>query len=326
MALEGTLNYLDISHLLKAVEASRKSGVLRIWHRTREAFLFFQEGRLIRAESNRFHEGLGALLVEADLLNPEDLDRALQIQSGAGEERRLGAILCDDFDISSSAVERILGRQFERIVFDVFSWDEGSFTFHFHEPNESLDRFHLNPVDFILNVGITAGILAEEGLEKELKAHQSNELVFLLGDPFVADKCREYYRRKDLEIIRFSSVAAALTFLRGESYGVRLPIVVADMICPRSDGEGLLGGLEILDEIKSINTLIPVILLGDSDDSQARIVARKHGALVYVKKPSLDFFDKHEEEAGFEVFFLGLENAVQKATAKLKSESGALTS
>ena len=51
MALEGTLNYLDIEHLLTVLGSSEKSGVLEIWSGEREARLYLQRGRLLRAES-----------------------------------------------------------------------------------------------------------------------------------------------------------------------------------------------------------------------------------------------------------------------------------
>lgn len=167
MSLHGTLSYLDISHLLQVVGSSEKSGVLEIWWQKRRARLFFQQGRLVRAESNQFHEGIGTLLVNAALLKPHDLERALANQKEEGGERRIGAILCDDFGVDPAAIERLLRLQFERIVYDVFAWPGGQFEFHFQEPETVLDRFNLNPVEFILKVGIRAGFLAEEGVKRE---------------------------------------------------------------------------------------------------------------------------------------------------------------
>jgi len=323
MALEGTLNYLDISYLLKVVGTSKKSGVLRIWHHELEAFLFFREGRLLKAESNRFYESLGGLLVEANLLSEENLTLALEIQKNESGKRRIGTILCDDFGIDSASIEKILRRQFERIVFDVFSWEEGSFTFHFQELEESLDRFHLDPVDFILNVGIQAGILAEEAMEKEL--HHANkwcELVFLMHDPVASDRCRAFYMRKDREIKQFNSASEVLAYLKGGSAEEPPPIVVADMFYSRSGGEEHPGGLELLDEIHSINKAVPVILLGDGNDQKARIAAMKRGAFHYVRKPFLELADEHEEDAAIEVFFMRLENAVHKAEREIRNNSG----
>lgn len=167
MPLEGTLRYPDIANLVKVVESSKKSGVLEIRWEEREARLFLQRGRLVRAESNRISEGIGTLLVKAGVLDPEALEQALEIQRAEGAERRLGAILCDEFSVQSADIERLLRGQFERIVHDVFSWPGGELRFHFQDPEAVLDRFNLDAMDFILQVGIRAGVLAEEELEKE---------------------------------------------------------------------------------------------------------------------------------------------------------------
>jgi hypothetical protein len=167
MGLEGTLSYLDIAHLLQVVGTSKKSGVLEITWEDRKARLFFQEGRLLRAESNRFHDGIGNLLVRAGLLTPEERDRARAAQRAEGGARRLGALLCDEYGVRPEDIELILHQQYERIVYDVFSWPGGTFVFNFQKPHVVMDRFHLNPVDFILGVGIQAGLLAREGVERE---------------------------------------------------------------------------------------------------------------------------------------------------------------
>lgn len=167
MALEGTLSYMDIEHLLKVVESSRKSGVLEISWQDREARLFLQEGRLVRAESNRNHDGIGTLLVRSGILREEQLEQALALQREEGGRRRLGAILCDEFGVSAADTQRLLCHQFEAIVYDVFSWPGGSFVFHIQEAEQVLDRFHLAPVEFLLQVGIQAGLLAQEGAQRE---------------------------------------------------------------------------------------------------------------------------------------------------------------
>lgn len=168
MALEGTLNYLDITHLFQVVGGAQKSGVLEITWEDRRAKILFERGRLIKAESNRFRKGIGSLLVDAGYLSQDALERALATQRSEGSAaRRLGAILCDDFGVQSQDIERQLRRQFELIVFDIFSWPGGRFVFEFNEPASARDRFHVDPVEFILGVGIEAGLLAEEGIERE---------------------------------------------------------------------------------------------------------------------------------------------------------------
>ncbi len=163
MAVEGSLSYMDIAHLLNMVGTSRKSGVLTIRYESREARLFFQQGHLTRAASNQICDGIGSLLVEAGHLNADDLERALEVQRQEGGIRRLGVILFEDFSIRHEDIQSLLLEQARRIVFDVFSWPGGSFSFRADDPAADLDRFHHDPVDLIHEVGIQAGLLAAEG-------------------------------------------------------------------------------------------------------------------------------------------------------------------
>lgn len=167
MALEGTLNYLEIAHLLQVIGRSRKSGVMEIVYEERQAHLFFDRGDLVCARSNRFLEGIGTLLVRAGLLCDTDLEKALGIQRVHGDGRRLGGIVADEFGIRPEDIEKVLRHQFERIAFDVFSWPGGSFVFQFTEPSDILERFRLDPADFILGVGIQGGLLAQEGVTRQ---------------------------------------------------------------------------------------------------------------------------------------------------------------
>lgn len=166
MSLEGTLNYLELAHLFQVIGHSKKSGVLQISWEERHAKMLFELGRLTNAESNRFSQGLGTLLVRAGLLTQENLDRALALQANEGGTRRLGGILCDEFGLKPEDLEGQLRRQFEQLALDVFSWPGGRFVFDAHDPKGARDRFHVDPIDFILSVGIEAGFLADQGLRQ----------------------------------------------------------------------------------------------------------------------------------------------------------------
>lgn len=170
MSVEGSLSYMDIAHLLKMVGTSRKSGVLTIRCEVREARLFFDRGHLIRASSNQIRDGIGSLLVEAGHLAAEDLDRALEVQRREGGTRRLGIILLQDFQVRHEDIQALLLEQARRIVFDVFSWPGGSFSFRADDAGADLDRFRHDPIELIHEVGIQAGLLAAEGAAWERAA------------------------------------------------------------------------------------------------------------------------------------------------------------
>ncbi|MBI5015230.1 MAG: DUF4388 domain-containing protein [Deltaproteobacteria bacterium] len=197
MPLEGTLNYLDVAHLLQVVGASQKSGVLEISWEGRWARLVFERGDLLCAEASACHDGIGTLLVKAGLLSGDQLEAALARQRDEGPgPRRLGAILCDEFGIEPEDIERLLREQFERVALDVFSWPGGRFVFRFREPGSAGDRFRLDAVEFILAVGIRAGLLVEKALERDRSATLRPRLIFLDRDEALLGRYREHWQRK----------------------------------------------------------------------------------------------------------------------------------
>ncbi len=317
MALEGTLNYLDIAYLLQVVGTSKKSGVLEITWQDREARLFFDRGRLIRAESNRFHEGIGTLLVQAGLLTPQHRDKALASQRAEGGVRRLGALLCDEYRVQPEEIERVLRCQFERVVYDVFSWPGGAFVFRFQAPDAVMDRFGLNPAEFILGVGIQAGLLAQEGVERERRGEHKASLLLLLQDRQIAEQCAAYWQRKGHPVTHCEGEDQVLEKVKDLGPDQGRPVVVTDLVRPAQSGRGLLGGFELLSRIRALGFEVPVVVLGDSTDPRARVAARSRGASAYVKKPSPEDLGGAHGQVHIDVFLMTLHKAVEMAIAAL---------
>jgi len=310
MALEGTLNYLDIAHLLQVVGASLKSGVLEISWEDREARLFFERGNLVRADANRFHEGIGTILVNARLLTEEELEEALARQRSEGGSRRLGAILCEDFKLRPNDIERLLRRQFEQIVFDVFSWPGGRFVFHFQEPSAAADRFRIDAMEFILNVGIQAGLLAAEGVERATSKPEERPLIFLEHDPGLLLSYQQYWRRKGRRVSCFGRVEEVLGSLGTWERSHRAPVLVANLICPRARDRGVLGGVEVVETTRQRHPEVLTLLVGETADPKARLAAHAAGAGAYVKMPRAEDLRGPRGAIHLDVFMIALGRAL----------------
>ncbi|NTU60506.1 MAG: DUF4388 domain-containing protein, partial [Deltaproteobacteria bacterium] len=225
MALEGSLTYLEITHLFQVIGGAQKSGVLEITWEDRWARILFERGRLVNAQSNRTREGIGADLVAARFLTPRQLEGALELQRADGfSPRRLGAILCDELGVRPQDLERLLRRRFELIVFDVFSWPGGRFVFEPREPADARDRFHVDPMEFILGVGMEAGLLAEEGIEREKAGRKRRHVLLLDEDPGVVRLCREHWQRRGLWVTCCDDAGDLLEHL--SDLGSTAPVVV----------------------------------------------------------------------------------------------------
>jgi len=228
MALEGTLSYMDISHLLKVVGSAQKSGILEVRWQQREARLHFQQGRLLRAESNRIRDGIGTLLVRAGILDAADLDRALAAQDAEGNTRRLGAILSDDFGVQPEEIHRLLLEQSLQIVYDVFSWPGGRFRFEFRDPGRPMDRFHHDAIQFIEEVGVQAGYLAREGAAQEEGEAGRAPIILLVSDLELAERCRAFWRQKGHRVTLCEHVEEALDLLTTGAPKGANPVVILD--------------------------------------------------------------------------------------------------
>lgn len=163
MPLEGNLNYQELADLLKVIELSGKTGILDVGSSEGKGKLFFEEGKLVRAESDRFSVRLGDVLVERGVIVPEQVERALKIQVEEGGERRLGDVICSEFGVLEIEMQGALTSQFKAIVSDILSWPEGQIHFDVATCEHSHERFLINAAEFILEVGIEAGYLTQPG-------------------------------------------------------------------------------------------------------------------------------------------------------------------
>lgn len=309
MALEGTLSYLDVAHLLQVVGASQKSGVLEITCEERRARLMFERGDLTCAESSSCHDGIGTLLVNAGLLSAEDLERALaQQRSEAPGSRRLGAILCEEFGIEADDIERLLRRQFERVALDVFTWPSGRFVFEFREPGVSCDRFQLDAVEFILAVGIQAGFLADRGLELEGTARGKPQLFFVDRDEALLGRYREHWQRKGYAVVACARPAEAAEALAAAAGEPRRVLLVGWGV-----GHDGAVGPEALRSLLARYPDVTAVALAGGASAAERLEARAAGAQLVVRRPASHELEGTGGSVAFEVFMVSLERALALA-------------
>ena len=161
MSLVGNLEDLGLGDILQIVSLSKKSGVLSLTSGTRQGTILFLDGQVVRAVSSQFKANLGDILLKHKLLNQQLLDQALTEQEKDGH-RPLGPLLVEKYNIPQDKIEAIIKAQIERIVYSFFGWKEGSFSFQLDQP-ESIGPARLDPLDFMLEQGLSPQWLAVEG-------------------------------------------------------------------------------------------------------------------------------------------------------------------
>lgn len=366
MSLVGNLEDLGLGEILQIVSLSRKSGVLSLQSQTKQGKIYFREGQVIRANSSSRRENLGELLLRRKLVDLPILKEALTLQQQEGGQRRIGAILGENFDISREAIEEAVKEQIEKIVYAFFSWEEGTFSFALGEPEE-LGETSFNPLQFMLEQGLNPQWLAMEGsrlldekrhrgepLEEEEEEASLIEVEDLLGP--VAEKpaavrstgpaeaapagesTRSIYLIDDDEIVRrelgrifeqkgfdvevFKNADEFLpafdqAIARGTS-----PALVIDLIMPRMDGSGILGGLELLEQVRERSPEGAVALLSEHPNPDAEKMAQRLGAPVLAKPKRSELAKAGADQTLEAVAGLVLERLRETGAARRKEAEG----
>jgi len=130
MAIEGPLQDIGIHDVFQLLDLARKSGLLtvRSLARGNEGRVYFESGAVVHASMRDNPHTLGALLRSAGKITDREIERAAAAQAN-GDPRRLGEILVAHGAVTRRDVEKYMRQQIESVVFDLFSWNEGTFSF-----------------------------------------------------------------------------------------------------------------------------------------------------------------------------------------------------
>jgi len=128
MSLSGNLKTVSFSDVLQLLATGKKTGVLECKSTSRHKEVAFKEGNIIYASSvNSEEDLLGNMLLKRGRISKDDLQRAIQLHKQTG--RQLGTTLVDMGLFDKSEIGECLKLQIEEIVYNLFSWQEGDFSF-----------------------------------------------------------------------------------------------------------------------------------------------------------------------------------------------------
>ena len=136
MSLEGHLEDLSLADIFQIIHLSKKTGVLTVENSTSKGRIVFHSGQILYA-SLQDREKLGERLIKEGLIQEKDLEMALRIQKERKAHEPLGAILAENKFIDKNALEEILQEQLKEVVYELLSWDDGSFKF---EPEKTVQE------------------------------------------------------------------------------------------------------------------------------------------------------------------------------------------
>jgi len=127
--MQGKISDFSIPDIFQLVATQGKSGSLSIRGYDVETVFLFSEGMIVDVHTDRRAPSgmLGAMLVDAGLLTPEQLRRFLEAQEKGG--MKLGEALMEKSLISGDTLARYLSLQIKESLFETLKLQEGEYHF-----------------------------------------------------------------------------------------------------------------------------------------------------------------------------------------------------
>ena len=160
MAISGNLEDVSVADVMQFIHLGRRTGALILRREDEQAMIGFHRGKLVSAGSPRTPR-LGELLVRSDLLNREDLDRAVETQDSEPERRSLGQILVAQGSIGPESLRQVVGQQIEETISELVAWDRGTFEFVVDD-SRPIDDIALYPGDVVPDADINTQMVLLE--------------------------------------------------------------------------------------------------------------------------------------------------------------------
>jgi hypothetical protein len=154
VALTGLLGDIVLPDLLSFFNMFRKTGILGFTLEGGEKALYFLKGEVVFASSTFAHEELGEILFSLGKVERDALQHARQIAAGRAP---LGKVLVERGAVSAQDLWQAARTQVEGIVYDLFAFERGSFSF---QP-KTLDQ------EKIVRLSMSTQNLIMEGLRRQ---------------------------------------------------------------------------------------------------------------------------------------------------------------
>ena len=326
-SLSGKLEELGLDDILQIITVSRRTGILTLKSRGREAVLQLRDGLVVRATSTGFQQSLGEMLVRKGVVDANLVRDVLALQQYEGFRERIGSILHHRYQVDLQVIEQTVREQMSNVLLTLFAWHEGSYDFEPCEEIETVDAAYLDPLQLMLEQGGSVEQLSAQGerLQHEFSAAETVQeppaaaaaaaggddtrcaLVVVDDDSATAQAIAGQFPAELLEVFPFTSSEQALVTIDTLCRSGRRPMVLIDLIMPKMDGSGVLGGLEILKLLRQNFQDLVVILMTDFSHAEAEAEAAGLGSVCLLKPRR-----GNVESEAFTVFMSQLREELQK--------------
>ncbi len=277
MSLSGHLEDLQLRDLLQILGLSRNSGLLQLRCGCDQAELLFSEGRVVSAWRQATEQACALAGGPPDAIDGALLARARRLQKDAVPFRTLDRLLIEECGLAQESLYSALRSAVIALVQELLYWDEGDFSFQPGPLPETVQDTacgeHLcldnglsmdellreEPVVLPVSNGSPAAPAMSDthGAVEELPCgpHRDELAAVLLvdDDPQIAVQLVRALAQQGLNARSFGCGRELLSAARSAWQTGQHPLLIIDLIMPRLHGGGILGGLELVEQIRSLH-------------------------------------------------------------------------
>src|SRR5205807_1278873 len=162
MSLSGNIEDVSVADALQFIHLGGRTGTLTLNCGEAKAGIGFHQGRIVNAWAPG-GKRLGELLIQAGVLQQATLEEALRRQESEHPRRSLGQILVVMNAVDSETIYRTVEQQIERTVYDLVTWNQG--TFHFAlDDLKPIDDIAVIPGDVIRHLNLDTQMVLIDAL------------------------------------------------------------------------------------------------------------------------------------------------------------------
>jgi hypothetical protein len=145
MALEGSIKDFSLADIFQLIGIQRKTGVLTLQNQDEEVKVSFLNGMVVNADSKskRLDDRLGSVLVKTGKIDADGLKRALKIQRET--LKKIGVVLIEENLVRPEDLREALGIQITQIIYRLFRWKDGDYHFE-QDVSVDFDKENFTPM------------------------------------------------------------------------------------------------------------------------------------------------------------------------------------
>lgn len=350
MTKSGSLKIKKLVTLLKELREEKATGVIHIKSSYGIGSVYLKDGKVAMATSSKSSEKVGRKVVEMGLVSEIQVQQALNRQKEQNKGTHLGDVLVEMGFIDHIDLEELILLQIREVIYGMNCWEDGFYRFDTRLENNVPANVLLDPVSLsedeveplVKEVGDGRDRRKGERKKKEesikgeiqrridsisekLSSFKPKQIVLLVEDEMlmrriITDKLSGF----GFEVEAVSTPAEALEKFAVYEETSIAPVVVTDLVMPTMSGNGMFGGMELLERIQEDYSQIPVIMTTAYPDQSTKQKALFWGVYYYISKPDRskarpdeldDLFNNYMEELS-----LSIENIIRRREVYLEKD------